>query len=107
VEESFESPPVLRRFCLPEFPAQRDGICKSFTLLTSPFDERDSLLEIMLKEMLNETSCDRGPEVRVCMGAPSAGKSPDFQGIILNVLSDLDDRLPARIPPAVRSRPSR
>ncbi len=57
----------------------------------------------MLKQMLHQACGDRRPDVRVGVGSPLPCEAPDLIRVLLDMLGDTDDRLPARIELSVGS----
>ena len=102
-QEPPESSLVSRSLCLSELPAHGKGIGESLASVASLFDERDDRLKVILKKVLDKTSCDGGAQVRVSMRTPLAGESPDLRWMVLDILGDLDNGLPARVSPITRS----
>jgi hypothetical protein len=66
-------------------------------LSASVGNEREDAFEMILKEMLKQARGDCSPNVRIRMGSPLPCEAPDVVGVLLNMLGDSNDRLPAGV----------
>jgi hypothetical protein len=64
-------------------------------------NKREHLVEMILKKMLKQARGDSRPEVRIGVCTPFPCEAPDFLRVGLDIVSNADDALPARVQLAV------
>ena len=57
---------------------------------------------MILKQVLKQARGNGGPEIRIGVCAPLPREAPDLIRVLLDMISDADDGLPACVQPAFR-----
>jgi len=98
---------VLRPLSLSKRRATTQGIGEPGTLPERFRDQREDAAEMVFQQMLQQAGSYGGAEIGVGVSAPLPREAPYFLRVLLNVVSNTDDGLPAWIQPAVGGHLSR
>jgi len=84
-----------RYFRLPKLPAPAPRIRKGRVFPYCLFHARKQELEMNLQQMLQETTGDCVSQIILRIATPSVNELPNFFGVRVDVVCDMEDRLPA------------